>query len=71
MSLPFSIGDIVEIDEEKIFTEPDLAALLGRKGKVRTMGISWVKISFEGDLRNFIVSADKLRKVEDEDTHRF
>jgi len=71
MSLPFSIGDMVEIDEEKIFTEPELVALLGRKGKVRTMGISWVKISFEDSPRNFIVSSDKLRKVEDEDTHRF
>ena len=71
MSLPFSIGDIVEIDEEKVFTEPVLTELLGRKGKVETMGISWVKISFEDDLQNFIVSSDKLRKVEDEDTHRF
>jgi hypothetical protein len=71
MSLPFSIGDIVEIDEKKIFTEPELAEFLGRKGKVETMGISWVKISFEDNLRNFIVSSDKLRKVEDEDTHRF
>ena len=71
MSLPFSIGDMVEIDEEKIFTEPALVELLGRKGKVETMGISWVKISFEDNLRNIIVSSDKLRKVEDEDTHRF
>ena len=63
MSLPFSIGDIVEIDEEKVFTEPVLTELLGRKGKVETMGISWVKISFEDGLRNFIVSADKLKKV--------
>ena len=71
MSLPFSIGDIVEIDEEKIFAEPDLAELLGRKGRVETMGIRWVKLSFEDSPRNFIVSSDKLRKVEDEDTHRF
>ena len=71
MSLPFSIGDIVEIDEEKIFAEPDLAELLGRKGRGETMGIRWVKISFKDSPRNFIVSSDKLRKVEDEDTHRF
>ena len=71
MSLPFSIGDMVEIDEEKIFTEPALAKFLGRKGRVETMGIRWVKISFEDSPQNFIVSSDKLRKVEDEDTHRF
>jgi hypothetical protein len=62
---------MVEIDEEKIFAEPALVELLGRKGRVETMGIRWVKLSFEDSPRNFIVSSDKLRKVEDEDTHRF
>jgi small-conductance mechanosensitive channel len=44
-SLPFSIGDIVEINEECISDDPTLSDLLGQRGRVETMGISWVKIS--------------------------
>ena len=71
MSLPFRIGDIVEIDKEKALTEPSLVELVGELGKVETMGISWVKVSFSSQSRRLIISSDKLRRVEDEDTHRF
>jgi len=71
MSLPFSIGDIVEVKEEVAPTDPLLLDLLGQRGKVETMGISWVKVSFNDQSRRFIISSDKLRRVEDEDTHRF
>ena len=68
MSLPFRIGDVVEIDEEKIATDPTLEHLAGRPATVKTMGISWVRVAFEGDVVSFIVSNDNLRKVEDKDT---
>ena len=71
MSLPFRIGDVVEIDEEKILAEPALADFVGRPAVVKTMGLRWVKIAFEDTPRAFIISNDKLKKVEDEDTHRF
>jgi|TARA_Y100000296_G_scaffold79840_1_gene104416 hypothetical protein len=71
MSLPFRIGDVVEIDEEKILTDPTLVHFVGRRCVVKTMGISWVKVAFDGNPGNFIISSDKLKKVEDEDTHRF
>ena len=71
MSLPFRIGDVVEIDEEKIHAEPALASFVGMPAIVKTMGLMWVKITFEGTPRAFIISNDKLKKVEDENTHRF
>jgi hypothetical protein len=71
MSLPFRIGDVVEIDEEKILTDPALVHFVGQAAVVKTMGISWVKVAFDGNPGNFIISSDKLKKVEDEDTHRF
>ena len=71
MSLPFSIGDIVEIDEEKILTDPALVDFVGRQAIVKTMGLRWVKVTFEGNPGGFVISSDKLKKVEDEDTHRF
>jgi len=71
MSLPFSIGDIVEVREELEAPEPLLLEFLGEQGKVETMGISWVKVSFHNQNRRIIISTDKLRRVEDEDTHRF
>jgi len=76
MSLPFRIGDVVEIDEEKIHGEDGLVArvlvdFVGRQAVVKTMGITWVKVAFEGNPGNFVISSDKLKKVEDEDTHRF
>ena len=76
MSLPFCIGDVVEIDEEKIHGDDGPVArvlldFVGRRCVVKTMGISWVKVAFDGNPGNFIISSDKLKKVEDEDTHRF
>ena len=71
MSLPFSIGDIVEVREELEATEPLLLEFLGEQGKVETMGISWVKVSFHSQSRRIIISADKLRRVKDEDAHCF
>ena len=71
MSLPFRIGDVVEIDEEKILTDSELARFVGHAGVVKTMGLRWVKIAFEGRSGAFIVSNDKLKKVEYEDPHRF
>jgi uncharacterized membrane protein YheB (UPF0754 family) len=71
MSLPFCIGDIVEIDEEKIFIEPALEEFIGERGTVKTMGVSWVKVAFESCSRGFVISNDKVKRVEDEDTHRF
>ena len=65
MSLPFSIGDIVEVNEEKISTEPSLLNFLGLRGRVETMGLRWVKVLFEGPPRRFIISCDQLKKVED------
>ena len=70
-SLPFSIGDIVEINEECISDDRTLADLLGQTGRVETMGINWVKISIGERPQRFIISADKLRRVKDEDAHRF
>jgi predicted RNA-binding protein associated with RNAse of E/G family len=63
MSLPFRIGDVVEIDEEKIFTDPDLVGLVGRQAIVKTMGLRWVKISFEGSPSTLVISNDNLKKV--------
>ena len=71
MSLPFAIGDVVEIDKEKIPIEPRLTNFVGRRAVVKTMGINWVKVAFEGELVGFIISNDNIKKVEDEDTHRF
>jgi hypothetical protein len=71
MSLPFRIGDIVEIDEEKIFTEPGLAEFVGERGTVKTMGVSWVKVTFESFAHGLVLSNDKVRRIEDEDTHCF
>jgi len=70
MSLPFRIGDVVEIDE-KMFVDPALERFAGQRATVKTMGISWVKVAFEGERTSFIISNDNLKKVEDEDTHRF
>ena len=71
MSLPFRIGDIVEIDKEKILTEPSLVELVGERGTVKTMGVSWVKIVFENCAGTFVISNDKVKRIEDEDTYRF
>ena len=71
MSLPFSIGDVVEVIEEKIFIEPALEEFIGERGTVKTMGVSWVKVAFETCSRSFVISNDKVRRVEDEDAHRF
>lgn len=71
MSLPFSIGDIVEINEEKILTDPALMDFVGQRAVVKTMGLRWVKVTFEDNPGGFVISSDKLKKVEDEDTHRF
>jgi predicted RNA-binding protein associated with RNAse of E/G family len=71
MSLPFSIGDVVEIDREKILTEPSLAEFVGQQGVVKTMGIKWVRVAFEDQPHGFVISSDKLRRVKDEDTYRF
>ena len=71
MSLPFAIGDVVEIDNEETPIEPRLTNFVGRRAIVKTMGISWVKVTFEGEFAGFIISNDNLKKVEDEDTHRF
>jgi len=71
MSLPFRIGDIVEIDKEKALTEPSLVELVGERGTVKTMGVSWVKITFENCACGIVISNDKIKRVKDEDTHRF
>ena len=71
MSLPFRIGDVVEIDEEKILTDPALVDFVGRQAIVKTMGLRWVKVAFEGNPGGFVISSDKLKKVEDEDTKGF
>ena len=63
MSLPFRIGDVVEIDEEKIRAEPALADFVGIPAIVKTMGLRWVKISFEGSPSNLVISNDSLKKV--------
>jgi len=71
MSLPFSIGDIVEVNQTTSLEEPGLTQLVGQRGRVETMGLRWVKVSFEGTAQKIIISSDKLKKVEDEDTYRF
>jgi len=65
MSLPFRIGDVVEVDAEKILTAPELRDFVGRPGVVKTMGLEWVKITFEGVACPRIVSNDKLKRVVD------
>ena len=71
MSLPFSIVDIFEVNEDCISDDPTLVNLLGQKGRVETMGINWVKISIENSPKRFIISTDKLRRVKDEDAYCF
>ena len=71
MSLLFSIGDIVEVNGTSTSAEPMLTELLGQRGRVETMGLRWVKVSFKGASRSLIISCDKLKRVEDEDAHRF
>tara|TARA_Y100000034_G_scaffold133136_1_gene197820 strand:- start:124 stop:435 length:312 start_codon:yes stop_codon:yes gene_type:complete len=71
MSLPFAIGDVVEIDEEKILIKGALRDLVGRRAIIKTMGISWVKVEFDGRPGRFVISNDNLKKIEDEDTYRF
>ena len=66
MSLPFRIGDVVEINEEKILTESALIDFVGQRAVVKTMGLRWVKVAFEGNPGGFVISSDKLKKVEDE-----
>ncbi len=70
MSLPFCIGDVVAIDEEQALTDTELVDFIGHPAVVKTMGLRWVKIAFEGTSRAVIVSSDKLKKVEDEDAYR-
>ena len=70
MSLPFRIGDVVQLDEEKILTDPGLVHLVGQQAVVKTMGLRWVKVAFEGNPGGFIISSDKLKKVEDENFQR-
>jgi hypothetical protein len=65
MSLPFRIGDVVEIDEEKTVTDSALEPFTGRRAIVKTMGISWVKVEFEGGPTACIISSDSLKKVEE------
>jgi hypothetical protein len=71
MSLPFRIGDVVEVDQDKILVDPTLVEFVGERGTVKTMGISWVKILFEKHARSHVFSNDKIKRVEDEDTYRF
>ena len=71
MSLPFSIGDIVEVNEDLEPTDTLLLEFVGEQGKVETMGISWVRVSFNNQSRRITISSDKLRRVEDEDAYRF
>tara|TARA_R110000824_G_scaffold401474_3_gene612307 strand:+ start:585 stop:812 length:228 start_codon:yes stop_codon:yes gene_type:complete len=66
MSLPFSIGDMVEVDEEKILTDPDLVDFVGRQAVVKTMGLRWVKIAFEGSPGPLVILNEKLKKVKNE-----
>jgi|TARA_Y100000310_G_scaffold196157_1_gene196203 predicted RNA-binding protein associated with RNAse of E/G family len=65
MSLPFRIGDVVEIDEEKIHTDPSLVNFVGQQAVVKTMGIRWVKVAFEGSPGGFVISSNNLKKVDD------
>ena len=71
MSLPFSIGDIVEVDQEKAHPNDFLGTLVGRRAVVRTMGINWIKIVFTDNEWTLTIAPDMFKKVEDEDTHRF
>ncbi len=71
MSLPFAIGDMVEVDKEKIENDPELAHFVGRQGKVETMGLLWVKVNFQDESRSFIISTANLRSVTNEDAYSF
>ena len=62
MSLPFSIGDIVEVDEEKVSSDAFLADLVGKKAVVKTMGLRWIKIKFADKAYGVTVPASKFKK---------
>ena len=63
MSLPFRIGDSVELDEREIGDEPRLAEFVGERGTVRTMGISWIGVAFERCVHSLVISNDKVKRV--------
>tara|TARA_Y100000296_G_C5076714_1_gene207709 strand:- start:120 stop:353 length:234 start_codon:yes stop_codon:yes gene_type:complete len=62
MSLPFSIGDIVEVDEEKVSSDAFLADLVGKRAVVKTMGLRWIKIKFADKAHGITVAASKFKK---------
>jgi len=63
ISLPFAIGDIVEVDVNK--TEPNNfpGSLAGRKAIVETMGINWIKIVFTDNQWSLTIAPDMFKKV--------
>jgi len=71
MSLPFAIGDIVEVDTEKTHPNNFPGTLVGRKAVVDTMGLNWIKIVFTDTQWALTIAPDMFKKVRDEDTHRF
>ncbi len=71
MNLPFSIGDIVEVDIEKAHPNDFPGTLAGRYAVVKAMGINWIKIRFTDNQWALTIAPDMFKKVEDENTHRF
>jgi len=71
MDLPFSIGDIIEVDRNKMDIPNFPTECVGRHAKVETMGINWIKVVFADNNSRAILSCNMCKRVEDEDTHRF
>jgi predicted RNA-binding protein associated with RNAse of E/G family len=63
MSLPFKIGDVVEVDEEKLSSDVFLADLVGKRAVVETMGLRWIKVKFTDKTYAITVSANKFKKA--------
>lgn len=63
MSLPFAIGDIVEVDVNKTSPSNFPGSLAGRKAIVETMGINWIKIVFTDNQWTLTIAPDMFKKV--------
>jgi len=70
-SLPFAIGDIVEVDTDKIHPNDFPGTLAGRKAVVETMGINWIQIKFIDNRGSLRIAPDMFKKAKIENTHHF
>ena len=70
-SLPFAIGDLVEVDEEKVESDTFLANMIGVPALVITMGLDWIKVVFIKTQWTLTIAPDMFKKVKREDRNSF